>query len=171
MGFTPFLGQLMPVAFNFAVKGWTFCNGQLLSIQQNAALFSLLGTFYGGNGQSNFQLPNLQGQVVLGFGQGQGLSLYDLGQRAGTETVTLALGNLPSHNHLVRASTTAGAAPIPVSNAFASTPMYNNTSGVATVGMNNVVTPTGGNQPHTNIQPYLVINWLIALTGIFPSRN
>src|SRR6267142_2571888 len=95
----PFLGQILLVPYNFAPRGWAFCQGQLLSISQNTALFSLLGTFYGGNGQSTFALPNLQGSSPVHFGQGQGLSLYDLGQQGGTEFVTLVSAEMPSHNH------------------------------------------------------------------------
>src|SRR3984893_4324338 len=109
----PFLGQIMLVGFNFAPQGWAFCNGQLLSISQNTALFSLLGTTYGGNGTTNFALPDLRGRAAVGFGQGPGLSNYDLGQSTGSEMVTLTVGQMPAHNHLVAANAATATASSP----------------------------------------------------------
>lgn len=172
-----YLGQIQPFGFNFAPKNWAMCNGQLLSIQQNAALFSLLGTTYGGNGTTNFALPDLRGRASLHMGQGPGLSPYAEGQASGSETVTLISSQMPAHNHIMQATTNSTAASpnnailataslstdgTPV-NAYGTTP--NTTMAPTSVGI------SGGSQPHTNMQPYLVVNWCIALSGIYPSRN
>ena len=164
----PFLGQIMLFAGNFAPAGWAFCNGQLLSIQQNTALFSILGTTYGGNGQTTFALPDLRGRAPIHFGQGPGLSSYSLGQIAGVETVTLNVTQLPAHQHAQ-----------PASNAEQDTNRPNNAvparGGVyAASGDGSALDPStavGGNQPHENRPPYLAMNYVIALQGIFPSRN
>jgi microcystin-dependent protein len=160
----------MAVSFNFPPKGWALCNGQLLAISQNQALFALLGTFYGGNGQTTFELPNLQSRIPVGFGQGQGLSNYNLGDIGGAENHTLIQSEMPQHTHLVTATSTTGSVPQPAGNLLGKSAMY--IGGTA----NNSLAPgalanAGGSQPHTNTQPYLVINWLIALQGIFPTRN
>lgn len=161
---TPFLGEVKMVAFNFAPKGWAFCNGQLLQINQNQALFAILGTTYGGNGQTNFALPNLQGRVALHMGNG-----FVEGQVGGSDTVTLT-SNQISHSHPVNATAT------PTTNTasgnFAATaPNGIYGSSVDTTMNPAIVSSTGGGQPHDNHQPYLVINFVIALQGIFPSRN
>ncbi len=170
----PFLGEIKMVGFNFSPRGWAFCDGQLLPIAQNQALFSLLGTHYGGNGQTTFALPDLRGRTPVHPGNG-----IALGQAAGTETVTLTQNEMPAHNHTWNASAA-------FANRFAPTP--NNLIGVvpeANQGTGQIfstptnlvpmapegVLPTGGNQPHPNMQPYLVLNFCIALQGIFPSRN
>ena len=166
----PFLGQIIIVGFNFAPRGWAQCNGQILPIAQNTALFSLLGTTYGGNGQTTFALPDLRSRVPIHVGQGPGLSSYDLGQAAGTETVTLNINEIPAHNHLLGANAEEGAA----SNPSGQVPAKGGIYGAAPDGtlMNpTVITNTGGSQPHANIQPYLTLNFCIALEGIFPSRN
>lgn len=167
----PFVGELRCFGFSFAPVGWAQCQGQLLPINSNTALFSLLGTTYGGNGQTTFGLPDLRGRIAMGMGQGPGLAGYTEGQQGGTETVTLAAAQLPAHNHSVAASSTATAkspaGALPAYTADGST--YGTTADLA-------MSPTmvgggGGNQPHNNLQPYLVLNWCIALQGIFPSRS
>jgi microcystin-dependent protein len=146
------------------------CNGQILPIAQNTALFSLLGTTYGGNGQTTFALPDLRSRVPVHFGQGPGLSSYDLGQSAGTETVTLTVQEIPAHQHTVNASTEEAAAGKPTNSLCASGGFYEPTVSVQMSA--NMIPPSGGgNQPHPNIQPYLALNFCIALEGIFPSRN
>lgn len=166
----PFLGEIRMFGFNFAPRGWAFCNGQLLAIAQNTALFSLLGTTYGGNGQTTFALPNLQGRVPLHFGQGAGLSSYSLGQSAGTETVTLTQSQMPAHGHVVTANNGDATASRPANRFPAGGGAYAD-SGDGTTMNPTVVATTGGSQPHNNIQPYLALNFCIALVGIFPSRN
>ena len=169
----PFLGQISMFAFNFPPKGWAFCNGQTLPIAQNQALFAILGTTYGGNGQTTFQLPNLQSRTPLGVGQGLGLSSYVLGQVGGAESHALTVNELPLHNHFLQASG-AAAAGTPAANseftAQANVQMYR--SGNATTPLNPTsIVPAGGNQPHFNVQPCLTVVFCIALVGIFPSRN
>ncbi|MBS1799731.1 MAG: phage tail protein [Acidobacteria bacterium] len=176
----PFLGEIRMVGWNFAANGWALCNGQLLPINQNQALFSLLGTMYGGDGIRTFALPNLQGRVPIHQGNGAGLTPYTIGEAAGTETVTLLSTQMPSHNHLVGVSNQAGSvadptnailaqgnsgsgrSPVPVSD-------YVSTAATGTLAPT-AVSAAGGNQPHSNIQPYLCVNFIIALQGIFPSR-
>ncbi len=167
----PFLGEIMLVGFNFAPKGWAFCNGQIMPINQATALFSLLGTQYGGNGQTTFALPDLRGRVPIHFGQGPGLSSYNIGQVGGAETSTLLTGNLPAHNHALQAGTNA-TTKNPTNGYPGFTAGGSSYTDTPTGTMNPaVVGPTGGGQPFNNIQPYLVLNWIIALEGIFPSRN
>lgn len=178
------VGQFMYVAFNFAPKGWAFCNGQTLAINTNTALFSLLGTTYGGNGTSNFQLPNMQGRVPVHMGQGPGLSPYTLGQVGGTETVTLISSNLPQHAHSLsltaRVPASSGNAdnPAPAGNNPANSVHALNYSSAApnvnmssTVSISGTTGSAGSNQPVSIMQPYTVLNCIIALQGIFPSRN
>jgi len=167
----PFLGQLMLVPYNFAPQGWAFCNGQIMSIGQNSALFSLLGTTYGGNGQTTFALPDLRGRVAISAGQGPGLQNYSLGEVAGSESVTLISTQMPAHTHLVGAST--GSAQATPDNAFpgsdTSTQIYDL---AASTTMNpQMIQPAGGSQPHENRQPYLVLNYIIALQGVYPPRQ
>ena len=169
----PFLGEIRMFGFNFAPRGWAMCNGQLLAIAQNTALFALLGTTYGGNGQTTFALPNLQSRVPIHFGQGPGLSNYSLGQTAGQETVTLLTTQMPQHTHFVACHTDDAATGVP-SNAFPSASAQNIYSPTATPNQfmgQSMLTPAGNGQPHNNIQPYLVLNFCIAMQGIFPSRN
>jgi microcystin-dependent protein len=170
----PFIGAIVLFCGNFAPRGWALCNGQLLSISQWSALFAILGTTYGGNGTTNFALPNLQGRVPIHPGQGQGLSPYTLGQTGGVETATLSINNLPQHNHLLMGDNTAGGKEFPGPNhvigASMTDKMYsvnapNTNMSPASVGM------TGGNQPFSVVQPFQCINYIIALQGIFPSRN
>jgi microcystin-dependent protein len=163
---TPFIAQITLFAGNFAPRGWAFCNGQILSIAQNTALFSILGTTYGGNGQTTFALPDLRSRVPLHPGQGPGLSTYDLGQQAGVETVTLTANELPAHSHTSQVSS----AEQTTNRAESGVPAKGGVYGPAdTAGPAGGV--AGGNQPHTNVQPYLALNFIIALEGIFPSRN
>ncbi len=171
---SPFLGQIQPFGFNFAPRGWAMCNGQILPIAQNTALFSLLGTTYGGNGQTTFALPNLQSRVPVHFGQGAGLSPYDLGQMSGQESVTLTVNQMPSHNHpiVVKASAGTKLNAVPANNNIGGANIYTNAAldstldpGTGTCGL------IGGSQPVNTLPPYLALNFCIALEGIFPSRN
>jgi len=169
----PFLGEIRMFGFNFAPTGWAMCNGQLLPISQNTALFSLLGTQFGGNGTSTFALPNLQSRVPIHQGQGSGLSSYVIGQSGGFENVTLLATQLPAHSHSVNASSATAAAGRPAGAvpAHPSADIYASAPDGATVMNAGMIANTGGNQPHGNIQPYLTLNFCIALQGIFPSRN
>ncbi len=178
----PFLGEIRVFGFNFAPRGWLQCNGQTLAISQYAALFSLLGTTYGGNGTSTFQLPNLQGRVAISQGNGAGLSPYVIGEVAGTENVTLLVNQIPSHNHAVNAcTTTSGNVPQPAGAYPATVQITGETKGgtvnvYSTASPNAIMNPNmiglqGGNLPHSNLQPFLVVNYCIAIAGIFPSRN
>jgi microcystin-dependent protein len=169
----PFLGMIIIVPYNFAPRGWAFCNGQILPIAQNTALFSLLGTTFGGNGQTTFALPDLRGRVPNSSGQGPGLSSYDLGQVGGTESTTLTINNMPAHNHQVgcntEGSTTgnpSGAVPGDTSAGNIYAP-----SGSGALMNATMIGNTGGSQPFGILQPYLTLNYCIALEGIFPSRN
>lgn len=175
----PYLGQISIFGFTFAPRGWALCNGQLLPISQNVALFSLLGTFYGGNGTNNFALPNLQGLVPLHFGQSPGLSLYNLGQVGGQEGHTLTVNEMPAHRHTPNYTGTADQAS-PAGNIWAPDPNGNVTFATTanevlandpTNPANNAIGLTGGGQPHENRAPYVVLNFCIALQGVFPSRN
>jgi microcystin-dependent protein len=167
----PFLGMIAIYGFNFAPRGWAMCNGQILPIAQNTALFSLLGTTYGGNGQTTFALPDLRSRVPIHVGQGPGLSNYDLGQQSGTENVTLTVNTIPGHTHTFAppCSSQAASSTKPSSLVPSAGGTYNNapdgTMGAGTTGA------TGGNQPVPIIQPILALNFCIALEGIFPSRN
>jgi microcystin-dependent protein len=176
----PFIGQIILVPYNFAPRGWAFCNGQLLSIAQNTALFSLLGTTYGGNGQTTFALPDLRGRVPISSGQGSGLQKYDLGQGGGSESQTLTASQMPMHTHPVNALTDAVTAPSPTNNFLATAPRGSNfyapQSADATQMSPLMIQPAGGNQPFDIRDPYLrdpylTLNYCIALEGIFPSRS
>ena len=170
---SPFIAQITLFAGNFAPRGYAFCNGQILPIAQNQALFALLGTTYGGNGQTTFALPNLQGRVPIHPGQGQGLSPYSLGQAGGTENVTLNISQMPAHNHAATSRASAGGADdsSPTNNFLAADNQYSTTQNTQMNANEIQVSPNGGSQSHTNVQPYLAINFIIALQGIFPSRN
>ncbi|HEY7281681.1 MAG TPA: tail fiber protein [Actinomycetota bacterium] len=167
----PFLGEIRIFPYNFAPRGWAFCNGQILSISQNTALFALLGTTYGGNGQTTFALPDLRGRVAIHQGQGPGLSPYDLGEQSGVETVTLIGTQMPQHNHLVNAANNDATDSAPVGNVPAVIPSGGYTTTATGQMSPSMVGQAGGSQPHTNVQPFLTLSFCIALQGIFPSRN
>jgi microcystin-dependent protein len=161
----PFLSEIKIVSFNFPPKGWALCNGQLLPINQNQALFALLGTTYGGNGQTNFALPNLRGRAPLHFGT------HDLGEAAGSTAVTVNIQQLPTHNHVLSVSPTNADVPVPTNNFFGgANNAYTPAANLTTLAPS-TVSSVGGSQPHNNMMPYLVLNFIIALQGIFPSQN
>lgn len=163
----PFLSEIKLVSFNFAPKGWAQCNGQFLPINQNQALFSLLGTTYGGNGQTTFALPNLRGRVPIHMGNG-----HTLGEAAGSTSVTVNIQQLPTHTHSLNVNSGTGVATNPNGAMIAKAPAVTYGPAAQLVTMNpQCVTNTGGSQPHNNMMPYLVLNFIIALQGIFPSRN
>ena len=170
----PILGEIRMFAGNFAPTGWAFCQGQLLPIAQNQALFSLLGTTYGGDGRTTFALPDLRGRVPVGFGQGPGLSNRVIGEQFGSELVTLNINQMPSHNHTVNAVTTEGNQNLPTNSLPANTKAldkeYSDANANTTMKAT-MVNPTGGNQPFGVTQPSLGVNFIIALQGVFPSRN
>ena len=169
-----YLGTIKAFGFNFNPRGWALCQGQQMSIAQNTALFSLLGTYYGGNGQTTFALPDLRGRMPIGQGQGPGLSSYQIGQTGGTENTTLSTNNLPSHSHALNAYSDQGNVGSPANALLASTgeldPEYR-ASGTGVTMAAGAIGLTGGQQPFNNLQPYLVINYSICTSGLFPSRN
>jgi microcystin-dependent protein len=169
----PYLGEIRIFAFNFAPVGWIQCSGQLLPISQYTALFSLLGTFYGGNGTSNFALPNLQSRIRLGMGAGTGLSTYSIGQTGGTETVTLTAAQMPEHSHPVHAAGTEATTDAAVGHLLAKskTHVYAKPSASTPLMNSAMIADAGDGEPHNNIQPYLALNFCIAYEGIFPSRS
>jgi microcystin-dependent protein len=170
----PFVAEIRIFPFNFAPKGWAWCDGQLLPLSQNTALFSLLGTTYGGNGKSNFALPDLQGRAPMHPGQGPGLSLHDLGETGGSETVSLLQSEMPAHTHGLRAYRSdpadhfqpTGATLARANNGNA----YNAAANLVPMGFESLA-PAGGDQPHNNMQPYLTFYFCIALQGVFPPRS
>jgi microcystin-dependent protein len=178
-----FVAEIRIFPYTFAPRNWAFCNGQLLSISQNTALFSLLGTNYGGDGRVTFGLPNLQNSVPIQAGQGQGLSSYDLGQVGGDPTVTLATAEMPAHGHNLVTTTTVGTVTASANNQIAKGQAGNVVVGItqgraySTAAPNNMLNPatavgfSGGKQPHNNLMPFLQINYCIALVGIFPPRS
>jgi microcystin-dependent protein len=161
----PFIGQLMAIGFDYAPKGWVLCNGQTLKISENAALYSLLGTTYGGDGRVTFNLPNLQGHLAVGSGDQD-----TLGQSAGTDSVTLTNAEVPPHGHMLRAVNASPTAFNPAGNALAAASMYAQNAAADTTMAAGAVSTSGG-QPHENRQPYIALMWCIALEGIFPSRS
>ena len=175
MSGTPFLGEIRMGAYQFAPKGWAMCDGQLMSIVQNQALFAILGTMYGGDGRTTFGLPNLQGRVLTHFGSGAGLTAQVQGQLGGTEGVTLTTAQMPAHSHPLVGRNGAGTTTSPVGNLWANSGAgvknYSSTAVPAVQMGAGAVQATGGSQPHNNMQPSLVMNYIIALTGIFPSRS
>ena len=168
----PFVAEIRMFGFNFAPTGWAQCNGQLLPLSQNTALFSLLGTFYGGDGKSTFALPNLQGSVPVHQGQGQGLSQYFLGQQGGSEFITLLQSEMPIHSHGFEASEEVVNANNAGDNFFgAGETRYAAPAALTPVGANSLgLSIAGGSLPHNNLMPYLVVNFCIALQGVFPAR-
>jgi microcystin-dependent protein len=175
----PFIAEVRMIGFTYAPKGWAYCDGQILPIAQNTALFSLVGTMYGGNGMSTFGLPDLRGRVPVHFGQGPGLSLYDQGEIFGDETETLTGGQLPAHEHgaTILASGQQGTAPTPTGNYPANPSNINPrfgtqySTGPSDTGVFNALAPTGGNQSHENRMPSLVVGYVIAMQGVFPPRS
>ena len=167
----PFLGMIIIVPYNFNPRGWAFCNGQILPIVQNTALFSLLGTTYGGNGQTTFALPDLRGRVPNSSGQGPGLASYDLGQVGGTENTTLTINQMPQHAHTVNPNCTnnASGSTKPAGNFPAAADAYNAAADQVMGATNTSI--AGGSAPFPNLGPYLTLNFCIALEGIYPSRN
>jgi len=183
-----FIGEIRLFPYNFAPVGWAFCNGQLLSIQQNTALFSLLGTFYGGNGQSTFALPELRGRVAIAPGQGPGLTNRDLGAIGGEEAVTLTTGSMPGHTHTLNAGGTlrgknaaddqrSPSGTVPAAESSGVTATYSDAladasmkAGGVTLGGAASAASTGNGSPHENRQPLVTLNYCIALSGIYPSR-
>jgi microcystin-dependent protein len=167
---TPYVGEIRLFAGNFAINGWAFCNGQLLSIAENETLFNLIGTTYGGDGQNTFAVPDLRGRVPLHQGTGAGLSTVVIGQMGGVETVTLSSNQIPSHTHSVLASSDTASTNVPSNSVVLASPTYNAyRAGVPGAALNAPLPNAGGNQPHNNIQPYLAINYIISLFGVFPS--
>ena len=167
----PFLGEIRPVGFSFAPIGWATCSGQILPISQNTALFSLMGTFYGGNGTSNFALPNLQGNVAISYGSGPGLTPRNIGEVGGQTSVTLTTSQMPAHNHNVVGSSAAANSLSPIGK-FPATSGRKLYAPAANVQFSSdAVIADGGGQSHNNMQPFLSINYIIALTGIFPARQ
>ena len=173
----PFIAEIRIFAGNFAPRSWAFCDGQLLPVSQNTALFSLIGTTYGGDGRTTTALPNLQGRLPMHPGRGPGLTSRRLGQRGGVEMVSLTEAQMPNHNHTLRANTTArgGASRTPTNNSFGRVSggfAYVNASDTNLVDLSNKTLPnTGGSQPHNNMQPFLAMNYIIALQGLYPSRS
>lgn len=173
----PFIAEIRIFAGNFAPRSWAFCDGQLLPVSQNTALFSLIGTTYGGDGRSTTALPNLQGRAPMHPGRGPGLTARRLGERVGVENVSLSEAQIPSHNHTARATTTQGAVNQGPTNTTAlarsrlGDALYN--SGTANIVelASEAVSTTGGSQAHTNVQPFLTMNFIIALQGLYPSRG
>lgn len=170
----PFVAEIRIFPFNFAPRGWAWCDGQLLPLSQNTALFSLLGTTYGGDGKSSFALPDLQGKAPMHPGQGPGLSLHDLGETAGSETVTLLESEIPSHTHTLSFTSEMANTNIPNGAYFAKSPQKNASVYTATntnLKSGSYLAPAGGDQPHNNMQPYLTFYFCIALQGVFPPRT
>jgi microcystin-dependent protein len=173
----PYLGEIRPIAISYAPKGWAFCTGQLLPIAQNQALFSLLGTTFGGNGQTTFGLPDLRGRIPVGTGALPGGNPYIQGQQGGQENVTLTTAQIPAHTHTVTGTLQTSDSPeadTPVNNFPAAFGRKQFTDGAANAPMATLAGTTGsagGSQPHSNRQPYLAINYVIALVGIYPSRS
>lgn len=170
----PFVAEIRIFPFNFAPKGWAWCDGQLLPLSQNTALFSLLGTTYGGNGKSNFALPDLQGRAPMFWGQGPGLSLHDIGETGGSETVSLLESEIPSHSHNVMASNQPAEDRSPageiLGRSVGASLYQTTTTGLQAMSPLSLA-PAGGDQPHNNMQPYLTFYFCIALQGVFPPRT
>jgi microcystin-dependent protein len=171
----PFVAEIRIFPFNFAPKGWAFCSGQLMPISQNTALFSLLGTTYGGDGKSTFALPDMQGNAPMQPGQGQGLSLRDLGEMSGVESITLLQSEIPVHAHILRGTVEDATQGSLTANVILAQTvngnLYQNVTNTGIVQMApQALAPAGGSLPHNNMQPYLTLNFCIALQGVFPAR-
>jgi microcystin-dependent protein len=171
---TPYLGQITLVAFNFAPVGWALCNGQLLQIAENDALFALIGTTYGGDGQTTFALPNLQSRIPIHQGQGIGTSNYVLGQNSGSENVSLTVAQIPNHGHTAQCLSASSNSQSPVGAIWglaATDKAYQSAEVGAGTMAAGAIGPAGGNQPHPNLMPYQALNYIIALEGVFPSQS
>jgi microcystin-dependent protein len=170
---SPFVAEIRMFSGNFAPTGWATCNGQLLPIAQNTALFSILGTTYGGDGKTNFALPNLQGMSPMGQGDGAGLAPNTLGQTGGAATVTLATSQIPAHTHRAMGVAHAGSSPEPSGGTWAKQrrDLYTSAASPPTAMNAGALASEGGGQPHNNLPPYLVVNFIIALQGVFPPRS
>ena len=179
---SPFVAEIRMFGFNFAPTGWATCDGQLLPISQNTALFSLLGTFYGGDGKSTFALPNLQGSAAIHEGQGQGLAQYFLGQQGGSEAITLLTSEMPAHNHSFQVTTSTGTTNASANNQLGKGASGNPVSGLTQAKIYATAAPAqpldpqalalaGGSLPHNNMMPYLTVNFCIAMQGVFPPRT
>ena len=171
MGTEPFIGEVQMFAGNFAPRGWALCDGQLLSVSQYDALFSLLGTNYGGDGRTTFGLPDLRSRIPIGTGQGSGLSNRQLGERVGQEQVTLTANEVPAHTHNWEVTSGASNASNPTNARLAAAKVYSNAAPDTALNAAAVTPSAGGSRPHPNEQPFLVVNYIIALVGIYPSRN
>jgi microcystin-dependent protein len=169
---TPYVGEIRMVGFNFAPVGWALCDGQALNIAQNDALFALIGTTYGGDGQETFHLPNLQSRIPVHAGTGPDGTVYTLGQADGVETVTLTVQQLPAHTHVPVAQSEAGNQPGPQEGVWALSDLTQfNDKPPGPAMAPEAILPTGGSQPHENLMPYTVINFIIALQGVFPTQS
>jgi microcystin-dependent protein len=167
----PFVGEIRMVGFNFAPAGWAFCNGALIPISENDTLFNLIGTTYGGDGQNTFALPNLQSRIPVHAGQSPGTSNRVLGEMAGTETVTLATNQIPAHNHPAQATTGSGNQATPQNGIWAASAQGAYSTSAPSLAMKaNLMSSSGGSQPHDNMMPFLTINFIISLYGIYPSQ-
>jgi microcystin-dependent protein len=172
----PFIGQIIMFAGNFAPRGWALCDGQLLEVSTHSALFSILGTTYGGDGRTTFGLPDLRGRVPMHAGHGPGLSNRKLGEKGGTETVTLGTNEIPTHHHLMTVTDQPGSVGRPSDQYLATNEQRGQNDGTPIVGENAhlnqaAIQNTGGGQPHANVQPFQTVHYIIALTGLFPSRS
>jgi microcystin-dependent protein len=169
----PFIGEIRMAGFNFAPSGWAMCEGQLLSIAQNTALFALLGTQFGGNGQTTFALPDLRGRLPIHRGQGPGLSPRSIGEVLGSEQVTLTASQMPGHSHVLAAASDGARTATAAGNLLASgeADLFSRDGGANVAMAADAIAPAGGSQPHANLQPYLCVTFIIALFGIFPPRN
>ena len=171
----PFVGEIRMFAGNFAPRGWAFCDGQLLSVSQNDALFSLLGTIYGGDGRTTYGLPDMRGRIPIHAGDGPGLFPRRLGSKGGVEKVTLTVNQIPSHTHTLRASENPGSESRPGANVLAESPndiyIENPPDASITAMVGSSISSVGGSRSHTNLMPYLCIHFIISLFGIYPSRH
>jgi microcystin-dependent protein len=169
---SPYIGEIRMFAGSFAPAGWAFCDGQQLPISENDALFTLIGTTYGGDGESTFMLPDLRGRAPMHQGTGSGLGTYVIGELAGVESVTLTTQQIPAHNHAWQASTGQGTSNTPANNVTASPPVMK-LYRLGTPGdpMSPIIQPAGGQQPHENLQPYLTISFIISLFGVYPTQT
>jgi len=169
---SPFIGEIRMFGGNFAPAGWAFCNGQLMAISENDALFTLIGTTYGGDGQSTFGLPDLQGRLPMHMGTGPGLTTRTIGEMGGVESVTLTTNQIPVHTHVPLAVSTNGNQSTPQNGVWAGAPDSRYSSGAPNLAMNpSLVGAAGGSQPHDNLMPFLAISFIISLFGVFPTQN